>query len=133
MVCMVAAAKGGGGNGCLWSVCLGPSRLNLVGSLERLTVLTFKPHHTTHMAKTTTRACVQAKQFCIKTNLPVTTSMRAPGVVQAVMATEMVLAEVARCVARLLFLRGYLGGWAGLGGWWLVGGWMWSSWRSSTD
>jgi CO/xanthine dehydrogenase Mo-binding subunit len=39
---------------------------------------------------------IQATQFCVKTNLPVTTSMRAPGVVQAVHATEMVLAEVAR-------------------------------------
>ena len=38
----------------------------------------------------------QATQYVIQTNLPVTTSMRAPGVVQAVHATEMVLAEVAR-------------------------------------
>lgn len=38
----------------------------------------------------------QATQYVIKTNLAVTTSMRAPGVVQAVHATEMVLAEIAR-------------------------------------
>ncbi len=38
----------------------------------------------------------RATQFVVKTNLPVTTSMRAPGVVQAVLATEKVLAAVAR-------------------------------------
>ena len=42
----------------------------------------------------------QAHAFVVRTNLPVTTSMRAPGVVQSTMATELVLAEVARSLGK---------------------------------
>ncbi|KAM3567750.1 hypothetical protein VYU27_010110, partial [Nannochloropsis oceanica] len=43
-----------------------------------------------------------ANAYCLKTNLPVTTSMRAPGVVQSTVATELVLAEVARGLGKPL-------------------------------
>jgi len=40
----------------------------------------------------------KAQAFCMKTNTAITTSMRAPGVVQSCQATELVIEHVARCV-----------------------------------